>query len=88
MNNEPKRKDYPTDDAFIEALARHHGIDPRMCKELPQEYYLKAEIVRLKMEVERLADEIGLMKQLFEKYLTPEIRKAMVKKAKKQGGKP
>ena len=34
MSNEPKREDYPTDDAFIEAMAKHHGIDPRMCKQM------------------------------------------------------
>lgn len=34
-------------------------------------------------EYERLADEVALMKQLFEKHLTPEIRKAIVKEAKK-----
>ena len=45
----------------------------------------QAECRRLKAEVERLADEVGLMNQLWQKYLTPEIRKAMVKEAKKGG---
>ena len=47
-----------------------------MCDELD------AECTRLKAEVERLTDKVGLMNQLWDKYLTPEIRKAMVKAAK------
>ena len=46
-----------------------------------------SENTRLKAEVNRLADEVGLMNQLWEMYLTPEIRKAMVKAVKK-GGQP
>jgi cell division protein FtsB len=46
----------------------------------------ETEAKRLKAEVERLTDEVGLMNQLWNKYLTPEIRKAMVKEAKE--GKP
>jgi hypothetical protein len=42
----------------------------------------KDDIKRLKAENERLTNEVGLMNQLFEKHLTPEIRKAMVNAAK------
>lgn len=36
----------------------------------------------LQAENERLKDELGLMHQMFEKHLTPEIRKAIVNAAK------
>jgi hypothetical protein len=42
----------------------------------------KDDIKRLKAKVERLTNEVGLMNQLFEKHLTPEIRKALVNSAK------
>ena len=42
-------------------------------------------ISSLKAEIQRLTDEVGLMNQLWQKYLTPEIRKAMVNEAKKGG---
>jgi cell division protein FtsB len=46
---------------------------------------LAVECDSLKAEVERLTDEVGLINQLWEKYLTPEIRKAIVNAAKKGG---
>lgn len=49
---------------------------------MPRYTHLVA-VERLKAEIERLKDEVGLMNQLFEKHMTPEIRKAMVKAVKK-----
>jgi hypothetical protein len=45
---------------------------------------LDSEVTRLKAEIECLKDEVGLMNQLWEKHLTPKIRKAMVEACKKQ----
>lgn len=42
----------------------------------------KVEFDKLQAENERLKDELGLMHQMFEKHLSPEIRKAIVKAAK------
>lgn len=42
----------------------------------------KVEFDKLQAENERLKDELGLMHQMFEKHLTPEIRKAIIKAAK------
>jgi SMC interacting uncharacterized protein involved in chromosome segregation len=42
----------------------------------------KVEFDKLQAENERLKDELGLMHQMFEKHLTPEIRKAIINAAK------
>lgn len=36
---EPKREDYPTDEAFLDAACKHYGIPTWMTKELPKEVY-------------------------------------------------
>lgn len=37
--SEPKREDYPTDEAFLDAACKHYGIPTWMTKELPKEVY-------------------------------------------------
>jgi cell division protein FtsB len=44
---------------------------------------LAVECDSLKAEVERLTEELTLAKQLQAKYMTPEVRKAIVREAKK-----
>jgi hypothetical protein len=40
---EPKREDYPTDDAYIEAMCKHLNIPVWITKQMPADVYAKAE---------------------------------------------
>ena len=44
---------------------------------------LKRYNARLKVEVERLTEELTLAKQLQAKYMTPQVKRAMARKVKK-----
>jgi hypothetical protein len=52
---------------------RYDSISPLSIKESWYGEYVRYE------DYARLADEVNLMNQLFDKYLTPEMRKAIVK---------
>jgi len=43
MSNEPKREDYPTDEAYIEAMCKHFGIPVWITKQMPADVYAKSE---------------------------------------------
>ena len=45
MNDQPKRKDYPTDDAYIEAMCLHYGIPVWMVKEPSDDVKAKCQAV-------------------------------------------
>jgi hypothetical protein len=71
--SEPKRIDYANDDDFIDAMAKHYGIDPRMCRPLSKVEYLMAENVRLKVSlhnvdalVVKMSDKISSLKAQIE----------------------
>lgn len=41
--SEPKREDYPTDDAYTEAMCKHLNIPVWITKQMPADVYAKAE---------------------------------------------
>jgi len=63
-------------------LSAPNGGLAQMLRDPDGQWVPYSDYAALKAENERLADEVGLMNQLFEKHLTPEIRKAIVNAAK------
>ena len=58
MSEHPKREDYDSDGDFLDAMAKHYDIDPRMIRPLSESDQLRADIGRLNFEIRILEEHI------------------------------
>jgi hypothetical protein len=58
MSEHPKREDHDSDGNFLDAMAKHYGIDPRMIRPLSESDQLRADIGRLNFEIRILEEHI------------------------------